>query len=247
MSLSSPNLSALILSVIEQYNASNTLPTSMDLDEPPEKRLQANKLPKDPRSYTLPFNIFHSERFDLHLLTEIQYGRDSTTCNTIKCQQALRQDIPPDLQHLITYDRLKMLIQIPELGVVAIATQVGRVALLTMTSTGGVGVTKYGFRIEWFLPFKSQEVRLRRPDCSLLGMAVGPLQGFEAASPSSNNFNSPGRRNSSGKGPINGVKGSRRFRLILYYCDHSILTYEIWRDAEDTKPGIRAMDLALAC
>lgn len=215
----------------------------MDLDESPEKRLQANKEPKDPRSYTLPFNIFHCERFDLHLLTEIQYGRGSTTCNTIKCQQALRQDIP----QMSSYDRLKMLIQIPELGVVAIATQAGRVALLTMTSTGGAGVTKYGFRIEWFLPVKSQEVRLRRPDYSLLGMAVGPLQGFEAASPSSNNFNSPGRRNSSGKGPINGVKGSRRFRLILFYCDHSIFTYEIWRDAEDTKPGIRAMDLALAC
>lgn len=237
-------MSELILSVIEQYNASDNQPTSMVLDEPLEKRLQASKVPKDP---ILPFNILHSERFDLHLWTEIKDGRDYTTCNTVKCQQALRQDIPPGLSQVIGYDRMKMLIQIPELGVVAIATQVGRVALLTMTSMGGASVTKYGFRIEWFLPLKSQEERGRRPDYSLLGMAVGPLQGFEAASPCSRSFSSPGKRHSSGKGPINGVTGSRRFRLILFYSDHSILTYEIWRDAEDTKPGIRVMDLALAC
>lgn len=220
----------------------------MNLDEPPEKRHQATEVPKEPKSNTLPFNIFHSERFDLHLLTEIQYGTDSTaTCNAIKCQQALRQDVPPGLHQVIGYDRLKMLIQIPELGLVAIATQVGRVALLTMTSMGGAGVTMYGFRIEWFLPFKSQEQRRIRPDYSLLGMAVGPLQGFETASPSSISSNIPGRRNPRGQAPINGVKQSRRFRLILYYYDHSVLTYEIWRDVEDNKPGIRAMDLALAC
>ena len=219
----------------------------MDLDEPPEKQLQATKVPKDTRIYTLPFNIFHSERFDLHLLTEIQCGGDPTTCNTIRCQQALRQDIPPGLHQVIGYDRTKMLIQIPELGVVVIATQVGRVALLTMTSMRGASVTKYGFRIEWFLPFKSQEEQGRRPNYSLLGVAVGPLQGFEAASPCSNSSNPLGRRNSSGKRPINGVKGSKRFRLILFYLDHSILTYEVWRDGEDTQPGIRAMDLALAC
>lgn len=237
-----------MLNDIEQHDASNTQSTPMNLDEPPEKRHQATKLPKDPQPNTLPFNIFHLERFDLHLLTEIQYGTDSpATCNTIKCQQALRQDVPAGLHQLIDYDRLKMLIQIPELGLVAIATQVGRVALLSMTSMGGAGVTKYGFRIEWFLPLKSQELRGRRPDYSLLGMAVGPLQGFEAASPSSKSSNIHGRRNPRGQAPINGVKESRRFRLILYYYDHSVLTYEIWRDAEDSKPGIRAMDLALAC
>lgn len=247
MSIPAPNRSALIHNLIEQFNAPNTQPTLMDLDEPPWNWHQARKVPNDPRTYILPFNVFHSERFDLHLLTEIQYGRDSTTCNIVKCQQPLRQEIPSRFRQLLYYDRLKMLIQIPELGVVAIATQVGRVALLTMTSMGGAGVTKYGFRIEWFLPFKSQEERGRRPNCSLLGMAIGPLQGFEAASSCSNSFNSPGRRNFSGKGPINGVKGSRRFRLILFYYDHSILTYEIWRDAEESKPGIRAIDLALAC
>lgn len=223
----------------------------MDLDEPPEECHEATKVPKDPQSNTLPFNILHLERFDLHLLTEIKYGTDSpTTCNTIKCQHALRQDVPPGLHQVIGYDRLKMLIQIPELGLVAIATQVGRVALLTLTSMGAARVTKYGFRIEWFLPLKSQEQRGRRPDYSLLGMAVGPLQGFEAASPSSlkaSNIPPGNRRNSRGQAPINAVKESRRFRLILYYYDHSVLTYEIWRDAEDNKPGIRAMDLALAC
>lgn len=238
----------MILSLLEQRDTSNTQSTSIDLDEPPEKRHQATKVPKDRITYTLPFNIFHSERFDLHLLTEIQYGTDSTTaCNTIKCQNALRQDIPPGLHQVIGYDRLKMLIQIPELGLVAIATQVGRVALLTMTSMGDAGITKYGFRIEWFLPLKSQEKCGRRPDYSLLGIAVGPLQGFEAASPSSTTSNNPGRRNLRGQAPINGVKESRRFRLILYYYDHSILSYEIWRNSEDGKPGIRAMDLALAC
>ena len=115
-----------------------------------------------------------------------------------------------------------MIHQIPSLGIVAIASQIGRVALLTMTK-----VKKHidgmpsllGFRVEHILPFKSQEDRGERPEVPLLGMAIGPLQGHGIEN------HAPG---------VDGPSAvedetETRFRLLLIYCDHTVLSYAIGR------------------
>lgn len=148
------------------------------------------------------------------------------------CHRLLKQHIPEDvlfqLQHI---DRLSIHAVIAELNLVVIASQVGRVALLTLTrpedswSTNGP-VTL--FRVELFLPFRKQEDEGLRPIVPLLGMTVGPMQSksmiqkgeFEAATTRRGSFGSS-------------YEARRRWRLIMHYYDHTILTYEISRNEND--------------
>lgn len=185
---------------------------------------------------TLPFHIFKSSKSDIRLMSDIRYGpfvKEGTTCNTVVCQQVLHQKIPPGLRHP-GMERLNMVLQIPELGIIAIAYQAGRVALLTMTKK--IKNDQFGFRLEWLLPFKTQEDAGKRPDVALLGMAIGPVQGCGKMSSSS--IDEP--RDSRGL-----VNGTRRFRLILTYYDHTILSYEIWRSIADSRSGTQDRILVL--
>lgn len=121
-----------------------------------------------------------------------------------------------------------MIHQIPSLGIVAIASQVGRVALLTMTklSSHSKGEPSLlGFRVEHILPFQSQEHRDERPEVPLLGMAVGPVQGHGLRD---ENICVSGT-NTAGD---DGEGGDRRYRLLMVYYDHTVLSYEIWRRKE---------------
>lgn len=68
---------------------------------------------------------------------------------------------------------MNMIKYIPELGIVVVATQIGRVAIITLTWHAEIG---HSFRIDWILPLDSQNVHGRVP---LLGMAVSPMPGFE--------------------------------------------------------------------
>ena len=162
-----------------------------------------------------PFRLLYTNEFDITLFNNRQLS------SRVTCQDALHQKIPPRLHHLINFDRLNMIHQIPSLGVVAIASQAGRVALLTMTKMMKSRVENtsslLGFRIEHILPLKSQEERGDRPEWPLLGMAIGPVQ-------------------DSGIAGIDGSTGiekdkevETRYRLILIYYDHTIISYEISR------------------
>ncbi|MCJ1381031.1 hypothetical protein MMC17_004140 [Xylographa soralifera] len=113
----------------------------------------------------------------------------------------LDQHIPASHAWLRQFDRLSMSLQIPFLGIVILASQAGRVALLTLTRHGRT--PSCAFRLDWVLPFASQEQRGERPAAPLLGVAVGPVQG-------------------SGPQP-------KRWRLMLTYYDYSVLSYEIGR------------------
>lgn len=115
-----------------------------------------------------------------------------------------------------------MIVQIPELGAVAIGNQIGRVMLLTTTMAPDFGG---GFRVDALLPFKSQEEKGLRPTVPLLGMAVGPIQGRETMDQSNSRFDPPDPRAEEGK-PL---ATPRRYRLFLFYTDHTILSYEITR------------------
>ncbi len=80
-------------------------------------------------------------------------------------------------------DRLNLIQYIPELGIVVIGTQIGRVAVCTLTKKGTKG--PFGLRVDWILPFESQEKTRERPLTHLLGIAVGPVQGHHISRPSS--------------------------------------------------------------
>ena len=101
----------------------------------------------------------------------------------IFCANILKQALPPAIeasQHA-HIDRLNMFLQIPELGVVVIATQIGRAAVCSLTRNQQTGT--FGLRVDWILPTKKQELKGLRPVGPLLGIAASPVQGrFEDAS-----------------------------------------------------------------
>jgi CRT10 len=80
-------------------------------------------------------------------------------------------------------DRLNMTQHIPELGIVVIGTQIGRVAVCSLTRKGSRG--PFGIRVDWILPFDAQENKQERPLAPLLGIAVGPVEGHQLSMSSS--------------------------------------------------------------
>lgn len=139
------------------------------------------------------------------------------------CRDPIRFSPPanPFMQHS---KRLNMVIHVPELSLVVIGSAMGRVILLTPTrSPHGVEGhrfrVKQGYRIDWVLPTRADERAGRRPQRGLYGIAVGPVQEGGA----------PGCMLGSDSGPAPSP-ASRRYRLMLHYRDHRILTYEIGRD-----------------
>ena len=171
----------------------------------------------------LPFNLLQTEARDIHLFRDIRFDADpkrrppDSSHSQVLCQQALNQKMPPGFHYLSQMERLNMIAQIPELGVVVIGNQVGRVGILTMTRWEAQ--KQSGYKIECILPFSSEESKGMRPRKPLMGMAVGPVQGHETALPQ--------------QSPKMTAEHPRRFRLLMTYCDHTILSYEISRPEED--------------
>ena len=89
-------------------------------------------------------------------------------------------------------------------------SQAGRAALITLTRPEIF--SHYGpvvnFRLDLILPGKKQEDAGLRPYLPLFGLAVAPLQAAKERA------------------------GPRRWRLILHYYDHTVLSYELSRDEE---------------
>ncbi|KAJ5674684.1 uncharacterized protein N7477_004618 [Penicillium maclennaniae] len=89
---------------------------------------------------------------------------------------------PPLLQKFQSWDisrhcdRFNMVKYIPELGIVVAASQKGRVAIITLTWAKEIG---FAFRLDWIVPFSTQEQNNERPESPLLGIAVGPMAGSE--------------------------------------------------------------------
>lgn len=135
-------------------------------------------------------------------------------------ENPLRQQIPLEFGALHRTDRLNMHAYIPSIGVVILASQKGRVLVLSLTKIPGkTGVyppslhmyqnskqTKYAMRAEHILPFPDQEDTLARSIYPLHGIAVGPIQGTERLR-----------------------DGRKRWRLMVMYQDYTILSYEIGR------------------
>ena len=170
--------------------------------------------------------LFSTSEKDI-LLIERLYPRseDTPRSNLVICKDALSQNIPPGLTALKRIERLNMIQQIPELGIVVVGNQAGRVGLLTLTFQ--LGEQRYGFKIETVLPQLSQEKQGMRPNVPLLGMAVSPIQGCggEAYSPSRMEMKWDWKTRS-------GNIAEGRYRLLLMYYDHTILAYEISRRSD---------------
>jgi len=113
-------------------------------------------------------------------------------------------------------DRMSMQQIIPELGLIIIGTPKGRAAVLALVQHKEVSgemrylvpsaESYYAFRMDWLLPTAEQEEKGERPETMLVGIAASPVQGmlgqWEEGRP-------------------------RKWRLLLTYADHSVLSYEI--------------------
>ncbi|KAI5207560.1 hypothetical protein AUEXF2481DRAFT_36532 [Aureobasidium subglaciale EXF-2481] len=144
-------------------------------------------------------------------------------------RRLFRQEVPAIFESP-KFGRISMYTQIPSLGVVIIATQKGRVAILSLTSTTTkvldyarfdpsqlpterprIEKRVYGFRVDHMLPLPSQEEAGHRPKAGIHGIAVGPVQGTEHLE-----------------------DGLKRWRLMVHYQNFAMLAYEIGKPRKDT-------------
>ncbi|CAG8896661.1 unnamed protein product [Penicillium egyptiacum] len=178
-------------------------------------------------------------------------------------------------------DRLNLVKYIPELGIVIAASQAGGVAIITLTWQEEIGHT---FRLDWLLPFPTQERDDECPTPPLMGLAASPMPGFEippdvpciprdvnpkdrlrfnhrllnpdkdeacAATPPECGASSPFGDVTAGSEDPNltipethayasdiyqphetwhGYHPSRHYRLLLLFCDLTVMSYEFWHD-----------------
>lgn len=93
---------------------------------------------------------------------------------SVYCSDLLSFQRPVYYIASLSIDRLNMTQYIPELGIVVVGSQIGRVAVCTLTRKGCEG--PFGVRVDWILPFGWQEKTQQRPRTHLLGIALGPVQ-----------------------------------------------------------------------
>jgi hypothetical protein len=122
-----------------------------------------------------------------------------------------------------SYDRHCFSTQIPELGIFIIASPVGRAAIFALTKSRESDA--YGFKLEYMVPFSSgTENEIVSPVDSrtrLMGVAVGPVQGtFDQYG-----LDVPKPR-------------ERRWRLLMYYTDHTVLSFELARRRAKGEPWL---------
>ncbi|KAL6698563.1 hypothetical protein J3F84DRAFT_363247 [Trichoderma pleuroticola] len=115
--------------------------------------------------------------------------------------------------------RLSMIFHVPELSLVVVGSPTGRVLCVTPTklrspvASKTSGMWHHGLRVECVLPRQSEEVACRPVLRPLHGLAVGPVQDDDRMY---------GDRTSRATAP-------KRYRLMLHYRNHDILTYEVTR------------------
>jgi hypothetical protein len=155
-------------------------------------------------------------------------------CRSVLVSQCVRrppEPLPHDLQSNLA-ERTSMLCHVPELNLVVVGSLTGRVALLTLTKAGakhkvfddggGSPRVKRGFRVDWILPRLQEEKARVRPWAPLHGIAISPIPHAAAK----------GLDLRPAKGGHKYMR-TARYRLLLHYADHTILKYDIARNAED--------------
>lgn len=173
----------------------------------------------------LPFTLLQMTQDDIHLFRGLLKPNQRTKAdvrahiNMVVSKGPLHQIIPPELGYLSCMERLNMIHQIPDINVVLVGSQVGRVGILTMTYWKSRNES--GFKFEAIVPFRSQERLGQRPEVPLMGIAVSPMQNHWFPKPDDSPGDSPPS--------YTNVGVPMRYRLLLIYCDHTVLAYEIFR------------------
>ena len=96
---------------------------------------------------------------------------------------AIRRPLHPNrwIESLMSCDRHCFFSQIPELGIFIIGSPVGRAGIFSLhyTKDKVTGQPQYGFKVEYLLPFRSDNDKriAGGPYAKLLGVAVAPMQG----------------------------------------------------------------------
>ncbi|KAH3955744.1 hypothetical protein HBH53_007770 [Parastagonospora nodorum] len=120
-------------------------------------------------------------------------------------------------QSLHAIDRQCFSTHVPELGIFIIGSPVGHVAIFALTKSRESG--EFGFELEYILPFNKRDENevLTVPYRRMVGVAVGPVQGE--------------------LGRDEGKRG-RRWRLLMYFMDHSMMSYEVARKRGSEDVGL---------
>ncbi|KAK3496865.1 uncharacterized protein B0T23DRAFT_426042 [Neurospora hispaniola] len=149
----------------------------------------------------------------------------------VLCRQVLpyhnhlnRHQSPYDL-HRDYSQRIGMLLHVPELNLVVLGSLCGRVALVRLTKTAKLfygAPVRRGFRVEMVLPRRSEEDKRMRPWCTLHGIAISPMP-----DPKTDGI-SLHKEGDEGQEPA-----LKKWRLVLHYLDHTILTYIIMKTKDD--------------
>ncbi|KAG5982132.1 hypothetical protein E4U55_002259 [Claviceps digitariae] len=155
----------------------------------------------------------------------------------ILCPYALTMGLPPGRASRFYFrgtSRLSMVIHIPELFLIVVGSPIGRVILVTPTRLAQPiekqsGVLHHGLRLEWVLPRQSDEAVFRTNKRPMHGMAVGPVQ--EGGVMGHHGQDAGGAE----LGKQRRTMMPRRYRLMLHYRNHDVLTYELSREEETGK------------
>ncbi|KAI9711895.1 MAG: hypothetical protein M1812_007049 [Candelaria pacifica] len=170
-----------------------------------------------PTDLRAPFGLLHTSAGSIRLIEHTDKGP------SLICRSPLVQVKIDQIHH--GYERLNMLSQAPELGLVFVATQSGRVAILSLTQGRTLKAQEMAFRIEAFLPLRSQEEQGLRPNTPLLGFAIGPVQTRAMESAAENHNLANGHRSKyGGRGET-----TNKIRLMMTYRDRTVMSYEVSR------------------
>lgn len=180
----------------------------------------------------LPCPILHASIRNIYLMqpSNQKQGGGPFSPPFIGLAAPLKQKVQAGYAGLSRMDRLNMHAYIPSIGVVVLASQKGRAIVLSLSKVPtsvrypsemeALGSkSNYAMRVECILPYESQEKAGQRPFTPLHGIAVGPIQGSER-----------------------GGEERKRWRLMMMYQDHSVLSYEIRRkEMQEVDVGLASL------
>ena len=155
------------------------------------------------------------------------------------------------MESLMSCDRHCFFSQIPELGIFIVGSPAGRAGVFSLyyTRDQNTGEPRYGFKLEYLLPFRSgNETEITGgPIERLLGVAVAPVQGkammstfvcithrYTGMFDTSENIEVPDQRGLLSLQP-------RRWRLMMYYMDHTVLSFELSKRRMGESPSLGDM------